>query len=318
MKIELKKVSPFNFSELTKKNYCAVNRHHFLKEGKYYTDLDKIDSYKDNEYVIADIDNVFESICELGKRIYEKYANEVINIFTLQPISDNTRLLKLLYKWIEPNGFPYYIDESINAKVSCDKLLRFSRDSMLIYIFEEIHKLCAIINKTKDEYREDANYLKNLLENIKLNNVLEFSISYNISTNNLPAEAIEYGKELLNSLNNFSATSYTEDDIMEINNALTYIVTTETCHRDELDAFMCQPIFNNDNIIVLDSFNSLVGVAYHKLIAKITNIEVEEIRCRSCKAWVPRKSREHKYCDKNKCQKVRNKNKSGNKKVRTI
>lgn len=307
MKIKLRtKADPIKQNELTKKNYCAINRHHFLKGCKDYKDLNKINSYNDNEYVITDIDDVFNSICKLGKRIYEKYPNEIISILTLQPINNDTRLLKLLYKWIEPNGFPYYIDESINAGVSCDTLLRFGRDSMLIYLFEEIHKLCAIINITKDEYRDDINILSNLLKNIKLNDILEFSIIYNDRTNSFQEEAVKYGKNLLKSLNDFSAVNYFNDDIKKINDALIYIVTTEIYYRDELDAFMCQPIFNEDNIVVLDSFNSLVGVAYHKLIAKITNINAEEIRCRNCKAWVPKKSDQHKFCDKKECQKARN------------
>lgn len=307
--MNIKFIKSLELNELSKKNYCAINRHNFLKSFKNYEDLDKINSYEDNKYVIVDIDNVFNSICELGKRIYERYTTEIINILTFQPISDNTKLLKLLYKWIEPNGFPYYIDEDIGTKVSCSELLKFSHDSVLIYLFEEIHKLCAIINNTKDEYIDDVNTLNNLLESIRLNGILEFSITYNNKKNDLPEEAVKYGKTLLKSLNKFSTENYSEDDIVKINYALIYIVTTEIYYRDELDAFMCQPIFNKNNMIVLDSFNSFVGVAYHKLIAKITNMNAEEIRCRHCKAWVPRKNDQHKYCDKPECQKFRKRKK---------
>lgn len=329
MKIELYTGNkPFSVVDLWKKNYCAINRHHFLKERKDYIDLNKRDSYENNKYVIADIDSVFNSISELGKRIYEKYPNIITSIFTLQPINDNTRILKLLYKWIKLNGFPYYLDESLGAIVSDEILLRFARDSILIYLFNYIHKLCVVINKAKNIHVDDLNTLIRLLKVINLDELLRFTIDYNISTNALPEEGINYGKELLNSLDKFIINGYIKY-IPTVNNILIYIVATEIYHRDVLDAFMNQPVFNNKNMIVLDeekdqpiiyksmivldTYNSLVGVAYHKLIAKITNINVEEIRCRNCKAWVPCKSKEQKYCNKKECQKARDNNKTSRK-----
>ena len=277
-----------------------------------YSHLDKISSYTDNKYEIVDIDEVFNSIYELGKKIYEDFTTKIVDILTYQLIyedkkllyEDNEKLLKLLYEWIKLNGFPYYIDESIGAKVSYNKLLAFSRDSLLIYLFDIIHKFCVTINNTKDEYTDDINDLNKLLQKIKLYNILDYSIKDKINKN-LQKNDIKYGIELLKSLYDFSPENYSEDDIININSALIYIITSEICHRDELDAFMCQPIFSNDNMFVLDTFNSLSGIAYHKLIAKITNIRVEEIRCRNCKAWIPRKSAQHKFCDKHDCQKVR-------------
>lgn len=308
MKIEFASKDKYmDEDKLLKKNYCAINRHYALKGCKDYNDIDKINSYQENGYVITDIDSVFNSIKELGKRIYEQYTNEIMSILVLNPVTDDTQLLKLLYKWIESNGFPYYIDISSGANVSKPVLLKFCFDSVLIYLFELIHKLCFIIYKVEDEFVEDIDDLDAILKNINFTKILKFFIDYNTENNNLPSEAISYGEELLNLLKTFSNKEYSNDLIMKINQALIYIVTTEIRNRDELDMFPAQPVFNAQNLIVLDIFNSLSGIAYHQLITKITNLEAEEIRCRYCKAWVPKKSRDNKYCSKKKCQQVRNK-----------
>ncbi len=311
MKIEFASKGKYiDEDKLSKKTYCAINRHYTLKGCKDYNDINKINSYQENGYVITDIDSVFNSIKELGRRIYEQYTNEVMSILMLNPVIDDTKLLKLLYKWIESNGFPYYIDISIGANVSKSVLFKFGFDSVLIYLFELIHKLCFIIYKVDadDYFIDDIDDLYDILKNINFTKILKYFIDYNAENNNLPSEAISYGEELLNSLETFSNKEYSNDLIMKINQALIYIVTTETRNRDELDMFSAQPVFNaKRNLIVLDVFNSLSGIAYHQLITKITNLEAEEIRCRYCKAWVPKKSRDNKYCSKKKCQQVRNK-----------
>ena len=331
------------------KDYKFNNKERYIHIEEYcYTDLpdlsntelfDNLDllyeghNYKDSEDdVFVDILSCFNSICELGRNIYNTHIFKNIrdiNYETINTSEEYMPIYTLLYEWIKLNGSPY---KDIDPKYSDlrdflpeDRLMQFAYDSLICYIIYQINaSILWLDNYDGEDDYNDTNDFEDTITNSVASNIKELIDFINLSK--LSKNTID---ELYNTQSKVLEDAYEDGiidkdlEIMEeenigsseyqisINRILISVIATMITDRNYDFLITSQrPIYIKDTEMfsLFENAESLIGIAYYQLLLNLTagDLPYNIRRCKNpnCSTMFHSRYRQQ-YCSKEECQKYR-------------
>lgn len=274
--------------------------------------------------------SAFDSIYSLGKLFKEE--TDKLGILTINDIDRSTirsninSIMIDVQDWIEINGYPYLcgdINEYLLDKN--DLLINFIKDSINLYVLYDIHKWLIKINREKDtiaEFPSQSPELNKLALLINYINLLEYSCNLDINSYiaNIPKDysSVDTYEFVLSVTNNCSSIS-SVNDLTKYTDSIRYLlfayIKSITTSRDFIITRQ-QPfkLKGSSQIRIRESANSIIGIAYQKLLLNLTSSTTEFKReichARDCNNEFVRTNNRQLYCLNKSCQASRNRKKS--------
>lgn len=274
--------------------------------------------------------STFDSIYSLGKQFKE--TTEKLGISTLTDINRGTirsvidSIMLDIQDWIEINGYPYFSGNISEYHLNKNDLpIDFIRDSINLYVLYDIHKWLIKINREKETISEFPNQspeLNNLVRLINYINLLDYSqdLDINCYIANIPKEYnyVDTYKFVLSVTNDFSYISSVKDLIKysdSIRDLLFAYIKSITNSRDFIVTKQLPfKIKGSSQVRIRESANSIMGIAYQKLLFHLTSSNTEFKReichARDCNNEFVKASNRQIYCSSKRCQRFRNNKKS--------
>lgn len=330
------------------KNYKISNDERYIHiDEYYYSDLPDINDIKilneldllyesdgyssSEEDIFVDILSCFNSICDLGRSIYETNIFKSINEINYKKKKIDKKyetIYTLLYEWIKLNGNPYnYIEprhSDLYDILPEDRLMQFVYDSLICYTFYQINTSLLWLDNYDDEDEDGiiimgtvAAKIKQLVDFLNLETLCkdtmdELYITNSKILNNLYLD--DTIKEDLNVLKegNIESAGYQ----ISINRILISIISYIITFRNYDFLITSQRLIYIKNIKMFSLFEnaeSLIGIAYYQLLLNLTSSDLPYNirRCKNPNCSIMFHSRyRQQYCNKEECQKYRKNKKS--------
>lgn len=339
--IKIKLMENKNFKFNNKERYIHIEEYCYsdlpdLSNIELFDNLDLLyegHGYKGSEDdVFVEILSCFNSICELGRNIYNTHIFKNIrdvNYETINISKEYMPIYSLLYEWIKLNGSPY---KDIEPKYSDlrdilpeDRLMQFAYDSLICYIIYQINaSILWLDNYDGEDDYNDTNDFEDTITNSVASNIKELIDFINLSK--LSKNTID---ELYNTQSKVLEDAY-EDGIIDrdlevmeeenigsseyqisINRILISVITTMITDRNYDFLITSQrPIYIKDTEMfsLFENAESLIGIAYYQLLLNLTagDLPYNIRRCKNpnCSTMFHSRYRQQ-YCSKEECQKYR-------------
>lgn len=276
--------------------------------------------------------SAFDSIYSLGKLFKE--ATDKLGISTITDIDRGTirsiidSIMLDIQDWIEINGYPYFSGNAGEHRLNKSDLpIDFIRDSINLYVLYDIHKWLIKINREKDTISEFPNQspeLNNLVLLINYINLLSYSRDLNINCYiaNIPKEYdyVDTYEFVLSVTNDFSYISSIKDLVKYTDSIrdllFAYLKSITNSHDFVVTKQLPFKVKGSSQVRIRESANSIMGIAYQKLLFHLTSSTTEFKReiCHApgCNNEFVKASNRQLYCQNPNCQSYRNSKKSKN------
>lgn len=320
-----------NFDEqytLIQSRFIFADKNNTLSECGY---LDWNFIKEEGQILFSD-NSTFYSIYSIGKlfkhKIKELGFTKIDEIEITYEIKNNLTYFKeVIEKWIKLNGYPYLNDAEIfkNTWIFDGLITSFVKDCIKLNVIYDTHKwlIKIYINRLIiSEAPCAADELKNLKKCVEylglLNHELCASLEKYIAnlkqeyTTDEIIDFIQTRMEDSSKLQNIDTlTNYINcikylliTYVKEITNRPDFLITKQTPFK----------LNNSDQIRIMTSSNSIIGIAYQTLLFHLTSFTLgykrEICHARNCNNEFIKISNRQKYCQNEACQRYRNNKKS--------
>ena len=339
--IKIKLMENKNFKFNNKERYIHIEEYCYsdlpdISNSDLLDNLDLLyegDGYKGSEDdVFVEILSCFNSICELGKNIYDTHILKNIRDINFEKAKTSAKYIPiytLLYEWIKINGNPYkYIEPKYTDLYDIlpeDRLMQFVYDSLICYAVYQIHtSILWLDNYDGEDDYNDTNDFEDTITNSVASNIKELIEFINLSE--LSKNTMD---ELYNTQSKVLEDAY-EDGIIDkdleileeenigsseyqisINRLLISVISYIIADRNYDFLITSQrPIYIKDieMFSLFENAESLIGVAYYQLLLNLTagDLPYNIRRCKNPNCSIMFHSRyRQQYCNKPECQKYR-------------
>ena len=264
----------------------------------------------------------FDSIYHLGELIQIELNNHQISnirkILTIEKNIKNDLIKKYINPWIKVNGNPYRFKKLNNTILITD--------SIELYLIYEIHKWLIKLNtqkekmnikRKKNESYEEVNEILTLLKYIEMDDFIKYKLQchkrYIVNSLDFNKNAEwNYLEKILNKDSTISNDNDLDKFIKYITRCLIEFTIAKFENNEDYTIKKQQPyyVIESDQYRILKTGESLMGIAYNKLLLHLTSTRFNRKReiCHApgCNNEFVKNSSNDKYCSNDACRQFAN------------